>query len=151
MTARNWETLGIEWSEEPVQKQHGDHATDRSVIGQAQIPVLKDLAAFRANVPEADNILLGIWDGTSARVQAQDVSRRMLAKGATTEVLRDAIWNRLLGIRQRVAVVKTHPLPGNTRYEGDNLVEYRQQYAAALVDQGVQADLSLTIASTITF
>lgn len=151
MTARNWETLGIEWSEEPVQKQHGDHATDRSIIGQAQIPVLKNLSAFRENVPNADAILLGIWDGTSARVQAQDVSRRMLAKGAKTDDLREAIWNRLLGIRQRVAAPKTHPLPGGTRYEGDNLVEYRQQYAAALVDQGVQGDLATTIASTITF
>lgn len=151
MTARNWETLGIEWSAEDVQKQHGDHATDRSIIGKAQIPVLKDMAAFRANVPDADAILLGIWDGTSARVQAQDVSRRMLAKGATEDVLREAIWNRLLGIRQRTAVAKTFPLPGGKRYEGLNLVEYRQQYTAALVDQGVQSDLALTIANTITF
>lgn len=144
-----WAAIGIEWSEETVKRQHGDHATDRVQLkGLAQIPVLKDVAAFRANVPGADEILLGIWDRTSVRVQAQDVCRRGLEKQMTRDALREAVWNRLIGVRRKMASgPKPIPLPGGKTYVGTDVVEFRQAYVAALVDTGkCDAELALTIA-----
>lgn len=147
--ATNWDEMGITWSVEPVKRQHGGHATDRAVLGDAQIPVLTDLDAFRYNVPEADKILLGVWDGTSVRVQAQDVSRRMLERGHGPDEIRAAVWNRVLGVRSAVRAPRTYPLPGGKRYEGNNLLEYREAFKAAAVAMALSMGATHELAERI--
>lgn len=149
MSSTNWDNIGITWSAEPVMRQHGDHATDRRTIGNAQIPVLLDLAKFRENVQNADEILLGIWDGTSARVQAQDVCRKMLEKSASVETMREAVWNRILGVRIRVNVPKSYPLPDGKRYTGNDLTEYRKLYGAAQHALALQMGATVELADRI--
>ena len=147
-----WDEMGIAWVTESVKKQFGAHATDRRELPHgAEMPLILDLGLFRENVPNADAILCGIWDGTSARVQAQDVARHNLPKGIHGEALREAVWNRLIGSRVRGPVVKTYPVPGGTRYTGSDLAEYQRMVAAALVDQGVENSLALSIARTFAF
>ncbi len=144
---------GITWNAEPVSKQHGDHATDRVIIGDAQIAIVTDLDAFTQEFGSA--CVLGIMDGTSVRVMCQDVSRRMLAKNAKPDEIRAAIINRLRGIRNagaRTTTVKTvYTLPNGTTYDGTNITEYRQLYVAALVDAGTPADVALTIGNMQSF
>lgn len=153
MTTHNWENYGIRWDSEDVCRRADRNGASKVVIGQAQIPVLTNLEKFRANVTDADAILRGIWDGTSVRVQAQDVARHALDKGKKdADTMRELVWNRIIGIRTRTVSVKSYALPGKTeRYTGTNLMEYRQAYAAALVDGGVDAAMSTALASTITF
>jgi len=149
MSSTNWDNIGITWSAEPVMRQHGDHATDRRTIGNAQIPVLSDLGKFRENVQSADEILLGIWDGTSARVQAQDVCRKMLEKGASVDTMREAVWNRILGVRTRVTVPKSYPLPDGKRYTGNDLAEYRKLYREAQIVTALAMGATVELADKI--
>lgn len=143
--ARNWADLGIEWSEEQVRRQNGDNASDKAALrGTAQIPVVKDLDKFVAHF--GANCVLGIMDGTSVRVMAQDVNRRLLAKGADAESIREAVYNRLKGVRNAtiatVREVKVYMLPDGTQYKGSDLTEYKAAAMAALVDLGVPADVA---------
>lgn len=145
----DWTARGISWAEEDVSKQHGDHATDRVVIGKAQIPVVQDLAKFTAEYGEP--CVLGILDGTSIRVMAQDVNRSGLAKGLKVEEIRQRIDARLRGVRNRplagpTKTVLVYMLPNGEKFAGTTLVEFQQQYLAALVDQGVGAQVARTIA-----
>lgn len=143
--------FGIDWTTEPVSKQRGAHATDRVIIGEAQIPVVRDLAAFTAEF--SAECVLGSLDGTSVRVMAQDVNRRLLEKGEKRpEVIRAAIINRLRGVRNSGArgtkEVKVYVLPGGGSYKGADLVELQQAVLVALVDAGTPADVARTIALT---
>lgn len=144
----DWTSRGIIWVEEPVSEQAGDHATDRRVLGNAQMPVVKDLSAFVAEYGEA--AVLGSLDGTSIRVMAQDVNRTGLRKRLGADEIRLRIDGRLRGIRSRsVASVKEvtkYPLPGGTFYTGTDNTEYQASYMAALVDIGTPADVAKTIA-----
>lgn len=150
MDNTNWADRGITWATEDVSKQHGDHATDRVVIGQAQIPVVTDLAKFTAEYGVA--CVLGILDGTSIRVMAQDVNRSGLAKGMKQDELRQRVDARLRGIRNRpvggvvTKEVKVYMLPNGQRYTGTDLAEFQAAYTAALVDAGIDAAVALTLA-----
>lgn len=151
--ARDWNALGIHWTESDVQRQHGDHATDRAILGKAQIPVLADMdLAKAAGLTPA--ILKGV-NGTSWRVMAQDVCRGLLEKGIKdVETTRERIYARLLSIRQAGTVVQTvtvvkRPLPDGTMYEGSDENEFRANYMAALIDAGVDANVARTMATTI--
>jgi hypothetical protein len=148
---RNWAEIGIDWNSEPVSKQAGDHATDRVVIGNAEIPVVSDLPKFIAHFGEP--CVLGIMDGTSVRVMAQDVNRRLIPTGKRGEEIREAIYNRLRGVRNAgtrttvVREVKVYNLPDGTQYKGTDLVEYQQAYLAALVDMGTPTKIATEIAT----
>ena len=150
--SRNWEELGISWETETVRHQAGDHATDKVTLGEAQIAVVVDLDLFKAAVgPET---ILKIMDGTSIRVMAQDVGRRMLKAGSkNVEAMREAVYNRILGQRNaggvRVKEVKVYPLPGGEKYTGTDLVEYQQAYLAGLVDAGVSIDAARMVVATL--
>lgn len=149
MTTINWEARGIIWATEDVSKQHGDHATDRVVIGKAQIPVVNDLDKFRQEYGDA--CILGVLDGTSIRVMAQDVNRSGIAKNLSVDEIRQRIDARLRGVRNRplAGVTKTvvvYMLPSGQRYEGTSLVEFQQQYLAALVDAGVDSAVARMLA-----
>lgn len=149
MTTINWDDRGITWMTEEVSKQHGPNGSDRTVIGKAQIPQVTDLTKFRAEYGDA--CILGILDGTSIRVMAQDVNRSGLAKGLNPEEIKGRIDARLRGIRNRPTggVTKTimvYTLPNGQRYTGTSLVEYQQGYLAALVDAGIPADVARNLA-----
>lgn len=150
----NWTTIGIVWESSIVREEisKGQHRE----LGHAEIPTVTDLAIFRANVPEADSIILATLNSgrNSWRVQAQDVARRAFEKGLkpTREELQTLVWNRIKGLRNSpVAAPKTYPLPGGEKYAGSDLTEYRAAYMAALVDLGTPAELAKTIVSNITF
>jgi hypothetical protein len=141
--SHNWDDYGITWSEETVKRQNGDNATDKAAIrGTAQIPVVNDLDKFVAHF--GASVVLGIMDGTSIRVMAQDVNRRMLAKGSNVEAIREAVYNRLRGVRNAgvptVKTVKVYILPGGAEWKGTDLTEYKAATIAALVDLGVPVE-----------
>lgn len=148
----DWAARGIVWIEEDVSEQAGDHATDRRVLGKAQMPVVKDLSKFVAEYGEA--CVLGSLDGTSIRVMAQDVNRTGLRKRMSADEIRNRIDARLRGIRNRavttVKEVVKYPLPGGKFYSGTDLAEYQAEYTAALVDLGTPADVARTIALSMT-
>ena len=149
---KDWKSYGIAWIQESVAKQFGDHATDKKVIGTAEMPVVEDLSKFVAHFGEG--VVLGIMDGTSIRVMAQDVNRRLLQKGQKGEAIRDAIYNRLVGTRNAsrgTVTVTVYKLPDGTEYKGNNEVEYQQAYTAALVDLGTPADVAMQIGKNQTF
>lgn len=144
----DWAARGISWSVEDVSKQHGDHATDRVVIGKAQIPVVSDLDAFRKEYGDA--CILGIMDGTSIRVMAQDVNRSGIAKKLSAEEIQQRIDARLRGIRNR-------PLAGGVKevivryigaekFEGTTEAEYQAAWMAHFMDSGVPAEVARTLA-----
>lgn len=153
-TSIDWASRGISWSEEDVSKQHGDHATDRVVIGKAQIPVVSDLTKFVAEYGES--CVLGILDGTSIRVMAQDVGRSGVAKKLSAEEIRSRVDARLRGIRNR-------PLAGVTvkevivryigaeKFSGTTEVEYQAAWMAHFVDSGVDAAVARILASNQKF
>jgi hypothetical protein len=154
MSTIDWTARGIVWMEEEVSEQTGDHATDRRVLGKAQMPVVKDLNAFVAEYGEG--AVLGSLDGTSIRVMAQDVNRTGLRKRLTADEIKLRIDGRLRGIRSRAIAnvvtkeVTVYPLPGGATYKGTDNTEYQQAYIAALVDLGTPADVAMTIASSMT-
>lgn len=150
MTSINWAERGISWSVEDVSKQHGEHATDKRVIGKAQIPVVTDLDAFRQEYGDA--CVLGIMDGTSIRVMAQDVNRSGIAKNLKADEIRQRIDARLRGIRNRplastIVVTKlVYMLPSGEKFEGTTLAEYQAEYLACLIDAGVPSEVARTLA-----
>lgn len=151
-----WADRGITWAAgEEVSKRYGPNDSDKRVLGTAQIPVVTDLDKFRKAYGDA--CVLGIMDGTSLRVMAQDVNRSGLVKGLSAEEIRSRIHLRLKGIRNssvatvKTVTVKVYALPGGGQYAGTDLVEYQQAYVAALVDLGTPAEVATTVAASITF
>jgi hypothetical protein len=151
---------GLVWLVETVNTEPDDTGSVKVIASDnAQILSIADYDNFTANFPRAKDILLGIANGTSLRVMAQDVNRRNPKK--SVEERRTAIVNRLAGVRnagartvvtkivEKIVTVRKAPLPGGTFYEGENEVEYRAAYIAALVDQGVPAATATTIANTV--
>src|SRR5512138_48530 len=149
--SRNWEELGIRWESSVVMRQHGDHASDRRPLGDAQIPVLEDTEKAIAN-GLGPAILKGV-NGTSWRVMAQDVSRNRLEDGVKdADVIREDVYKRLLSIRTTgTRVLVKRNLPNGEVYMGADETEFRQMFAAALVDLGIDADLSMAKAAKATF
>ena len=156
MNTNDYAEMGIRFVSEDVRKQHGDHASDRSIVGKGQIAVVEDTDKFRAHF--GDGVLLGILDGTSVRVMSQDVSRRTLAKNSSAkpEDIQAAIYNRLKGVRnagtpsERIVEKKVYTLPNGETYSGSDLVEFQQLYISALMDAGVDSDVALAIGKTQT-
>ena len=154
----NWDEMGIVWEASEVSRQVGENRAQTLTLGNAQIPRLTSLAkAIAAGLETA--ALAGV-NGTSWRVTAQDVARRYLEsckeqnRKPNEEYLRDLVYSRLRGLRTTIAgtVVKrivVRNLPGGGSYEGDDENDYRQQYAAALVDMGIAADSALAIAISV--
>lgn len=144
----DWASFGISISIESVQKQMGDHATDRKIVNdRALIPTVVDVELFmKAFGGEA---LLDCVNGTSLRVKAQAVARRM-ANERDTMKIENALMNMLRGIRSAAnrtqTVIIKHALPNGKTYDGTDLVEYQQAYAAALVDAGIDTAVALNIA-----
>lgn len=150
--SRNWKELGIRWETSVVMRQHGDHASDRRPLGNAQIPVLEDPdLAIKNGLGPA--ILKGV-NGTSWRVMAQDVSRNKLEDGIKdADVIQEDVFKRLLSIRASggTRVIVKRNLPNGDIYEGSDETEFRQMFAAALVDLGIDAETATEKATKATF
>jgi hypothetical protein len=149
--------FGLQWLTETVNTEPDKTGSVKVVASDdAQILAIVDYDNFTANFPNAKEILLGIANGTSLRVMAQDVNRRNPKK--TAEERRTAIVNRLQGVRnagartvvtkivEKIVTVRKAPLPGGGFYEGENETEYQAEVMAALVDLGMNADAARTIA-----
>lgn len=138
MTQINWADFGIEMSIESVQKQMGDHATDRKIVNdKAMIPTVVDVDKFIAEFGGAT--MLDFVNGTSLRVKAQAVARRLAGERDKGKI-EQALLNMIRSVRNpnvRVQVI-VHSLPNGMVYSGTDLIEYQQSYMAALVDAGVE-------------
>lgn len=148
--------FGVAWSTETVNREpDGNGSTKVEATADAQILSIVDLEKFRANFPNADEILLGIANGTSLRVMAQDVNRRNPKK--SRDERRSAIVNRLVGVRNAGVrtvvtkvvekIVKQYALPNGESYTGTDETEYQQLYLAALVDFGMPVATAQSIAT----
>lgn len=143
-----WADYGIEMSIESVQKQHGDHATDRVIVNdKAMIPTVVDVEKFVAAFGGAT--MLDFVNGTSLRVKAQAVARRMAGEKDSAKI-ESALLNMIRSVRNPAIrterVVVKHALPNGTTYDGTDLVEFQQMYAAAMVDLGIDSAQAIAIA-----
>lgn len=153
--------FGLAWLTETVNREPDSTGSVKVVASDdAQILTIVDYDAFTANFPNAKEILLGIANGQSLRVMAQDVNRRNPTKSKAER--RTAILNRLAGVRnagvrtvvtkivEKIVTVTRHALPGGAFYEGNDEVEFKAAYIVALVDQGVPTAMARQIAEGIT-
>lgn len=151
MSDNIWNERGISWSLEPVAKRMGSNDSDKRVIGECPIAVVTDLDKFRKAYGDA--CVLGIMDGTSLRVICQDIGRKGIEAKASVETMKERIDARLRGIRNspiattKVVEVKVYALPNGKVYSGTDLGEYRREYAAALVDAGIDGTVAVTLAN----
>lgn len=144
-TKRDWAALGLSWEAGAVARQYGDNATDRRTLNiTAQIPKVVDIdLATAAGI----DVLAWVNSANSPRVMAQDVARKRAEKSgpkATEEELRELVFTRLKGVRnvggrvvERVVEKKIRTLPNGQPWEGDDEMEFRAEYAACLIDLGV--------------
>ena len=147
-----WAERGITWASEDVARQPGNQGDKVAFHVKAVIPVCVDLDLFRQEYGDA--CVLGIMDGTSVRVMAQDVNRTGIAKGVSEDDRKERIHLRLKGIRNRpvggtttiVKEVKVYTLPNGQKYNGTDLAEFQGLFAAALIDAGVGPEVALTLA-----
>lgn len=106
MSAQNFDAaeMGITWESSPVSKRIGPNNSDiREWRADAQVPVVTDLDKARAFF--GDSVVLFGINGTSWRVQAQDVARRLPANTPVVE-LQKAVIARLQGMRTRTTTVR---------------------------------------------
>jgi hypothetical protein len=143
-----YDELGIRFDLEEVAKQSGDNRSDKVTFARkAPIVIVTDVTKFREAF--GDETILAVFDGTSIRVKSQAIARRMLAKGATDEAIREANVNMLRGVRNATrggGTVTKYALPNGEFYAGTDVTEFQQLYLAALVDAGVPADVARGIA-----
>jgi len=158
MSDHTWENYGITWLEEVVSKTEGN--TKVEMRGKAQIPSVTDLTKVIEHFG-AESVM-GSLNGTSWRVMAQDVCRRMLAanSSAKAEDIRTAVYNRLKGVRNaavatRTVEVKVYRLPNGENFTPGNegpaaLATYKKVYREALIAIGTPADVAANISNSLT-
>jgi hypothetical protein len=155
--SRNWAELGISWEIAEVCKRvGGDTDASKQVVGTCVVPIVVDLATFRAQFPDlSDTDFLGA--SSSITVKAQDVCRRegiITTDPAKLEALKEKVWARLQGVRSvgvRKPSTPKRPLPDNTFYTGTDEVEYRQLWISGQVDLGVPVEVAKLVAANIAF
>mgnify|MGYP001478758988 CR=1 FL=1 len=137
---------GYHWESEAVSLRYGDNDSDKKVVNSAaQILVIDNIEAWRKAF--GDEFLLATANGTSPRVICQGIGRlERFHGGKRIEENRAAVLNRIRGIRNKGGTVVKHNLPDGTFYHGADETEYRQKYAAGLVDAGVDGGIALAIA-----
>lgn len=151
MANRIWADVGIDWATDEVGEQAGPNKSDWRKIGDAQLPVIVDLDKAKA---AGIDILALLNASNSPRVRAQAMERDALAEKPVPDVetRRERIFNWLKGVRNgtaRTVTVVKRPLPDGTFYEGNDETEFRQLYAAGLVDVGVPEQNALAVAKSL--
>jgi len=150
---RDWNSYGITWLSENVSKTEG--STKVQLNGTAQIPSVTDLDKVIDHF--GVECVTGSLNGTSWRVMAQDVCRRMLKVGKhDVDEMQEAVYNRLRGVRNaavggtKTIEVKVYALPNGASYSGTSLIEYQQAFVAAMFDCGVANDVAIAMAQKLT-
>lgn len=142
ITDNGCQEYGFKWSAETVSRDHGPNASDRRPVNnKAQIVVIFDVAKFEAAFP---GYLLKCANGTSPRVECQRIGRKFTGNDIPGN--RRAVVSHMMGSRVKLARIVSRPLPDGKTYTGTDETEYRQMYAAALVDAGVDGPLAVEIA-----
>lgn len=145
ITDTGCQEYGFHWSGESVQEQAGPNGSDRRPVNPAaQIAIMDDPEKFEQAFP---GYLVAMSNGTSLRVACQRIGRKYNGKdiaGNRTEVV-----NHLTGVRVHRTATVRRSLPNGQFYTGTDETEFRQTYAAALVDAGVDSAIALGIARTI--
>lgn len=145
ITDNGCQEYGFRWESEEVQTQAGPNGSDRKVVNSlAQIAVMEDPDKFNQAFP---GYILAMSDGTSLRVACQRIGRKFSGKDIPGN--RKAVVEHLMGVRVHRTQTVRRSLPNGQVYTGTNETEFRQLYAAALVDQGVDGSLAAGIARTI--
>lgn len=149
MDKNQWELVGVEFVEDDVAKRAGPNASDKRLVGKATIAMIRDLDKFRSAY--GDGYILRMADGTSLRVTCQRMWRDnpKMAFDEFSQRLDGVFRNaRVTGGTKTVTVeVVKHDLPDGTVYEGMDEVEYRQLYAAGMVDLGTPGNVAVAIAA----
>ena len=165
-TKRDWTALGIEWSIESVARQAGENASDKTFYphkGPLLIVSAENLPKFIAADAQHAPAITSHLDGQSFRVAGQRVLRAFFEKGGRLdtpdqlEALKERAYaSVVLGARavsvsvvEKIVERRVVMLPGGGQYEGSDLLEFRQLYAAELVDHGVNGTIALGIASSM--
>lgn len=76
------------------------------------------------------------------------------ATAEAIEAFRERVWaSAIEGLRVRGPIRQTvkRPLPGGQFYTGEDATEYKATYLAALVDQGIPADVAKQVVNTLAF
>lgn len=145
ITDEGCQEYGFHWSGEAVQRRMGKNDSDKRVVNSlAQIAVMDDTDKFNQAFP---GYILQMSNGTSLRVKCQDFGRDFDGKDIPAN--RKRVMEHLMGARVHRTSVVRRSLPNGQVYTGVNEVEFRQLYAAALVDQGIESSLAIQIARTI--
>ncbi len=149
--SQNWDTFGITWVEETVSRQAGPNKTDRVAYSTpAQLPQVADYDKFVEHFGKP--AVLAMFNASnSLRVRAQAVCRGLLENGQKDrDTMRQAVYNAMRGVRAQASPiqVRVYTLPNGEVYNGNDVVEFRQLYVAALVDAGVPVATATAIAQS---
>ncbi len=141
----DYASMGIRWESEDVAVVYGENQSDKRVVNSAaQIAVMTDVALFDATFP---GFILASSNGTSLRVMCQRVGRKF--SGKDIDANRKAVLDAIRGTRAKGGVTIRRAMPDGTFYHGSDETEFRQLYAALLVDLGTPGELALTIAARL--
>lgn len=142
--------LGILWTTDEVAKGTGPSKV--VVCDYAQIPVIVDVEKFRAAF--GDDFILASMDGSSLRVQAQAVARRMAKDEPAAQ--RQAVLNLIRGTRNvrkgvREIVVREFIVPSAEDFSDVTPVraQTEAELAAAIVDAGWTSEQALKMANRL--
>lgn len=148
--ARNWDELGIRWSEETVTR-------DKDTVAGAQIAVVVDHLKFDAALRTAGSSMVNVLNASSSpRVLSQHQKRYGAGKDKRGEELREIVWAALCGARapatqivvERIVEKRIVTLPNGKTWDGmGGRVGYVSQGMAALVEMGVPAGAAKAAAS----
>lgn len=148
-----WANYGMTWETETVSKQAGPNKTDRVAFSTpAQLPKISDFEKFETHFGKLA-VLAMLNASNSIRVRAQAINRARLEAGdKDTESLRNSVYNAMRGVRATASPiqVRVYTLPNGELFNGTDVVEYQQLYAAALVEAGVPAAIATALASSQT-
>lgn len=139
--ARNWAEMGIEWSEEVVQRKG-------ATIAGAQIMIVKDLAKFDAALrADGSNLTNVVNASSSVRVASQHTKRDGKGQDMRGEQLREQVYRDIAGLRAPATqvivekivekVVRQITLPNGKAFTGTDRMEYMQAFVAAMIEMKV--------------
>ena len=145
-----WANYGMTWETETVSKQAGPNKTDRVAFATpAQLPKIENFEKFEAHFGKLA-VLAMLNASNSIRVRAQAINRARLEAGEKdTESLRNSVYNAMRGVRATASPiqVRVYTLPNGELFNGTDVTEYRQAYAACLVEAGVAAETAIMLAN----
>lgn len=150
MIVRDPRAYGLTFVTDPIK-------TDGKVLHDAA-PIVKiiDIDAFRAEIPNADEILTDAMDGSSVRVQAQRVLRDTLASAPTTKdaelkmLVIDRIILRNKAERRAPAPREVPVFIGMDGQKYATAMEARQASIAMLVESGMDVAAATAVTARMT-